>query len=502
MYDYEWDRLRVWLAQYDAVDESIESPEEIKRLDLSSKSLKELPESIGILSNLLALNLANNKLSTLPKSMKNLSSLKNLDIRRNNFESLPIEIEFLNLSSLNASGNHLSRVTISQSFKELRVLDLSTNVISSLEIFLTDENELRILNISSNLVKEIASFIGNLTHLERLDVSNNLLKKIPEEISELTSIESINFSSNQIKEIHSNFFHLEVSRVDLSANNLKELSLHSLDSLEELILDENNFVSLRLEDTFAPYLKKFSCDSCSLKNFLLPQSQYLEYISCAFNQIVNIPDAISKFKVLNYLDVGDNLIENLPESFVTLAHLQTFYAQGNPLKDEAKELLALLCPNICDVNMKFGISIERATQKDFPEMATLLGELFAIEKDFKIDYKKQITAIQCLYENSTTDMLVAKHEDKVIGMVTMQRLISSAQGDYVGQVEDLVVTKKYTKMGVGSRLLNKIRVIAQEHQYKRIQLAADMENENALVFYNKRGFNKTNLNIYHYIEVF
>jgi ribosomal protein S18 acetylase RimI-like enzyme len=84
-------------------------------------------------------------------------------------------------------------------------------------------------------------------------------------------------------------------------------------------------------------------------------------------------------------------------------------------------------------------------------------------------------------------------------MVTMQRLISSAEGDYIGQIEDLVVDEEYRKMGVASRLLNKIRVIAQEHKYKRIQLAADMDNSNALAFYNRRGFNKTNLNIYHYI---
>ena len=84
-------------------------------------------------------------------------------------------------------------------------------------------------------------------------------------------------------------------------------------------------------------------------------------------------------------------------------------------------------------------------------------------------------------------------------MITMQRLISSAEGDYVGQIEDLVVREEYQKMGVGSRLINKMRSMAVEHGYKRIQLAADVDNKNALQFYNRRGFKKTNLSVYHYI---
>jgi Leucine-rich repeat (LRR) protein len=499
MYDYEWDRLKIWLAQYGVVDGSVESAEDITRLDLSAKSLKELPESIGILSHLLVLNLANNKLSKLPESIKNLKSLRNLDIRRNSFETLPDVIELLNISSLNASGNHLKCVAISKKFRELRVLDLSANTIGSLEILLVDENELRTLNISANLIKNITPIIKTLGALERLDVSSNLLNEIPEEIVKLKSIENIDLSSNKIQKIHNNFFNLDLEIVDLSANSLKELSLYSLNSLEEITLDENDFVSLTLEDNFAPYLKKFSCDSCSLKEFLLPQSRLLEYLSYASNSISSIPDAISKYNKLKYLDLEENKIEILPDALANLVYLQIFYARGNPLHEGTKKVLEVLSPNICDLTMKFGIDIETPNEDDLIQMAKLLGTLFMIERDFQIDYEKQLSGIQRLYNTAGTDLLVAKHEGKVIGMVTMQRLISSAEGDYIGQIEDLVVDEEYRKMGVASRLLNKIRVIAQEHKYKRIQLAADMDNSNALAFYNRRGFNKTNLNIYHYI---
>jgi len=497
-YDYEWDRLKTWLDQYGAIDDSVTSPEQITRLDLSAKSLKEIPEWIGILSKLLVLNLSNNKLSSLPESMKNLQSLRNLDIRRNNFEILPDLLGSLNIIALNASGNKLRKIDILKFAKELRVLDVSGNVLGSIENFLAPINQLRTLNLSSNLIKDMRAFLPYLSYLERFNMSNNLLSEIPKEIESLDSIEELDFSSNKIEKIDSAFFDLEVEIVDLSANNLKELHLYSLESLEELTLDENSFSVLCIEDYFAPYLREFSCDSCSLKEFLLPPSESLELLCYSSNEITSIPDAIAQYTKLTHLDIEENDIQELPHSLANLVYLQTFYALGNPLSEDAKKVVEVLSPDICDLNMKSGITVEHATIEDLSQMAKLLAVLFAIEKDFQIDFEKQLLGIQTLFKDNRTDLLVAKYENSVVGMITMQRLISSAEGGYIGQIEDLVVDEKYRKMGVGSRLINKMRVIAQEYKYKRIQLAADIDNSNALEFYNRRGFNKTNLNVYHY----
>mgnify|MGYP005851570321 CR=1 FL=1 len=500
MYDYEWDRLRTWLSQYGAIDESVVSAQEITRLDLSGKSLKELPESIGILSHLLVLNLSNNRLTTLPDSMKNLTALKNLDLRRNSFELLPAFIPSLTLTSLNVSGNKLQKIDILKNAKSLKVLDASANLLSNLENFLSPENELRTLNLSSNFIKNMSPFLSNLSQLERLNMSNNFLVELPQELAHLKSIIELDFSSNKIEKIESAFFDLEVEEVDLSVNSLKRLTLHSLESLEKLTLDENSFVFLSVDESFAPYLKEFSCDSCSLSRFLLPPSKSLELLCYSSNAIKSIPDEISQYTQLNYLDLEENAIEDFPDSLGNLSNLKTLYVAQNPLTERAMKILEVLSPEICDIRMKSGITIERAKREELPQMAKLLAVLFAIEKDFAIDYEKQISAMEALYEDERTDLLVAKHEERVVGMLTMQRLISSAEGGFVGQIEDLVVYEEFRKMGVGSRLINKMRAIAQEHHYKRIQLSADVENLNALAFYNRRGFYKTNLNVYHYIS--
>ncbi|MBU0721657.1 GNAT family N-acetyltransferase [bacterium] len=499
MYNYEWDRLKTWLDQYGAIDESIQSPQEITRLDLSGNNLRSLPESIGILSHLLVLNLSNNKLNSLPEVMKNLSRLSNLDIRRNSFTQLPDILEHIPLRSLNASSNKISDISVLAQCPSLRVLDLSSNLLENIDNVFAPDNELRTLNVSSNYIKDMKNAFSSLTKIVRLNLNGNLITEIPHAIGVLGEIEELDITDNRLQTIDEAFFALDVERVDLSSNRLSSLHLHSLESLEEIILDENTFTSLSIDESFAPYLKEFSCESCGLKEFLLPASNALELLCYSCNEIQTVPDAIEKYVHLSWLDIDGNNIEDLPDSLANLSYLNTLYVNGNPLSEKSKKIIAIRNPEICDMNMKTGITIQKAKESDLSQMAELLSVLFAIETDFDIDFDKQYAGIKQLYEYEGVDLLVAKDEYIVVGMITMQRLISSAEGGFVGQIEDLVVKEEYRKMGIGSRLINKMRSIAQEYGYKRIQLAADVDNANALQFYNRRGFHKTHLSIYHYI---
>lgn len=498
MYDYEWDRLRTWLEQYGELGSEIKSAQDIIRLDLSGHSLKSIPPNFGILSKLIVLNLSNNKLESLPESIANLSSLSNLDLRRNNFKELPDVLTKISLKSLNISGNQISDISLLGVCSELRVLDVSNNLIKALEFQFPHANALRSLNLSNNFLKEMSQFFVSLENLQRLNLNNNLITKIPSYVSKMTSLEEFEITDNHVETISEDFFELELESLNLTANNLKVLHLESLDSLESISLDENNFEKLTLGDSFAPYLKEFSCDSCSLKDFLLPGSIYLETLCYSSNELTDVPDEIVKYMNLRELDIDGNNIVDLPDSLANLSGLNILYVNDNPLNEHAKKVIKILHPEICDMNMKTGITIENAQEHDLKEMAELLSVLFAIESDFEINFDKQYAGIQKLYLHEGCDLLVAKHENKVVGMLTMQRLISSAEGSYVGQIEDLVVYEEYRKMGVGSRLINKMRALAVEYGYKRIQLAADVNNANALEFYTRRGLKKTHLNVYHY----
>ena len=498
MNDLEWNRLKSWLQQYTPEADNLASPEELTRLDLSGYGIAVLPESFGLLTKLVVLNLAGNKLSALPESMQQLVHLSNLDLRRNRFEALPELLSKVPLRSLNVSGNRLSDISVLKKCLDLRVLDMSNNNLSGVEGFLSAENELRTLNLSGNFIKEMDTVFPLLSKVERLNLSQNILSAIPAGIASLQTIAELDLSDNRIAAIDEAFFVLGLEEADLSSNQLERLYLHDLDDLEKIVLDSNPLRQIEVDESFAPYLEEFSCDSCELEAFVILPSLVLTSLCFSSNAITAIPEAIGQYEKLTQLDIDGNNITELPHAMANLTRLRTLYIAGNPLSGEAKKVIGVLHPEICDINMKTGITLESAGEEDLPAMAELIGLLFAIEADFEIDYEKQLAGITKLYHSDGAEMLVAKHEGIVVGMGTMQRLISSAEGGYIGQIEDLVVKEEYRMMGVGSRLVNRMRAIAQEYGYRRIQLAADVDNANALQFYNRRGFRRTNLSIYHF----
>lgn len=494
----EWENLKVWLIGLKAIEPSIASATEIKRLDLSGKLLDELPDNFGILSELNTLNLSNNQLLSLPDSMSSMRHLGNLDIRRNHFSVLPKVISLLSLRSLNASGNMLDDVTGLMYCDTIRVLDLSVNSITLVDNIFSANNELRTVNLSHNYIKNITGLFLQLPHIERLDLSANMINNIPEMIKNMKNLVDLKITDNVIEYLHDAIFKLPIEKLDLSSNKLYWIRLEGLEELQELILDFNPIKHIEVSDDFAPFLEGFSCDGCGLKSFVPIRSKVLNLLCYSSNEIKVVPDYIGQYTQLGELDLDENSIIELPDSMANLTGLKTLYIEGNPLSESAKKVIEILQPEMCDIYMKRGITIEQASEEDLTSMAELLSILFAVEQDFTIDYEKQLAGITKLYHSAGKELLVAKHEGEVVGMITMQRLISSAEGDYIGQVEDLVVKEAYRKMGVGSRLLNKIRVIAQGNGYKRIQLAADVDNANALHFYTRRGFHQTHLKIYHY----
>jgi Leucine-rich repeat (LRR) protein len=493
-----WSEIQTWLTEQKVIDESVTAPEMIKRLDLSGHGLSELPESFGVLSELIALNLSNNALVTLPGSMENLTKLTNLDLRRNHLGKVPEVLTKLSLRSLNLSGNMLDDVSNLDACKELRVLDLSVNAITAMGDVFSVENEIRTLNLSHNYIKNVTKLLSSLPNTERLDLSGNLINHIPQSIGAMESLVELKLGDNVIEFLDDKLFGLGLETLDLSSNKLYWIRLEGLQELENIILDFNPIKHIEVSETFAPYLEEFSCDGCGLKSFVPIGSQELNVLCYSSNEITKVPEYLGGYVKLQELDLDGNDIVELPDSMANLTALDTLYIEGNPLSDAAKKIIEILHPEICDIHMKRGITIENAQREDLEAMAHLLSILFAIEQDFEIDFDKQLAGITKLYESQGKELLVAKYEGEVVGMVTMQRLISSAEGDYIGQIEDLVVKEDYRKMGVGSRLLNKMRAIAEEYGYKRIQLAADEANANAQRFYTRRGFHQTHLKIYHY----
>lgn len=142
--------------------------------------------------------------------------------------------------------------------------------------------------------------------------------------------------------------------------------------------------------------------------------------------------------------------------------------------------------------------IRQAKKSDIPPMVGLLEELFAIEDDFVIDSMKQTNGLKLLLEMPDSIALVVQIDDKIIAMATVQKLVSTAMGDYVGLIEDVVVTKAYRAQGIGKKLLHALIDECRKRGMKRLALGSDQRNQSAIEFYQKLGFKPSNMGFLYY----
>jgi len=140
-------------------------------------------------------------------------------------------------------------------------------------------------------------------------------------------------------------------------------------------------------------------------------------------------------------------------------------------------------------------TIDNACQADIPALVDLLAELFSIEKDFQPDSAKQIQGLGLLIQQPDQGAIkVARDESgKAVGMVSVQLVISTAQGSPSAWVEDMVISKAYRNAGMGKTLLEAALHWARDHGATRAQLLVDIENQPAVGYYQHLGWESTQL---------
>ncbi|MEA4986712.1 MAG: GNAT family N-acetyltransferase, partial [Anaerovorax sp.] len=85
---------------------------------------------------------------------------------------------------------------------------------------------------------------------------------------------------------------------------------------------------------------------------------------------------------------------------------------------------------------------------------------------------------------------VAKVNNEVIGFANVWTVYSIWSGGKGLTVDDLYVLPSYRKNGIGKKIMNYIVEYARDHDYKRVQLHVEMDNEKAHNLYRGLGFNE------------
>ena len=143
--------------------------------------------------------------------------------------------------------------------------------------------------------------------------------------------------------------------------------------------------------------------------------------------------------------------------------------------------------------MKLKCVVRSAALNDLESLTALLQELFEIESDFSPDSARQLSGLKLLLKKDDAVILVAESGGEVVGMCTLQTLISTAEGGPVGLLEDMLVKSYARRQGIGKTLLLAAEKWAARRGLSRLQLLTENDNEAALRFYFRCGWQRTGL---------
>ncbi|XP_069572948.1 PH domain leucine-rich repeat-containing protein phosphatase 1-like [Brachyistius frenatus] len=252
------------------------APESLTVLDLSWNKLAGVPDWVLESSRLEELDINHNCVTELPLRLLSSGSLRKLLAGWNDVSRLAERLERSQLEVLDLQHNHLQELPHNLFIKaqSLRYLNVSANKLENLpaaspsedavsgleELYvtnngltdrciplLTGHGRLKVLHLAYNQLQTFtASKLARLDQLEELDLSGNRLRSVPTTVLNCQRLHTLSAHSNCITALPEVLQLPEIKCVDLSCNELTEVSLpESLPpKLQELDLTGNPRLNL------------------------------------------------------------------------------------------------------------------------------------------------------------------------------------------------------------------------------------------------------------------
>ena len=314
---------------------------------------------------------------------KQILNVRVLDVSHNQIEDIPLSfIERMchSLHSLHINHNRLTEfpINVLHVCPQIQILILSNNLIT--ETFnsfnLTFVSDLQVLNLRDNRINSLLPMIDifkNLNNLRVLDLSHNLINNLPENPFVGTIISRLYLSNNNLTHIKTNMeieFLIEnncfgvkssLKYLDLSHNYLNSVPIEvkSCENLIELKLTNNaiaelavrsvtKFIGLRQIDISdnpikkidnksllfeVKYLNALKLNNISLSTLPILNFPHLTHLELSDNTISVIDSqCFAKTRNLRHLDLSRNQLQDVPRHiWKYMIKLQTLSLQYNPI---------------------------------------------------------------------------------------------------------------------------------------------------------------------------
>lgn len=322
-------------------------------LSLAYNKIEEIPRHVlSHMPKLITLDMGRARIRKIGgEDLRNLKELRTLICVYNEIEMLerdcfPKQLVVLSLSenritSLNGTLRDLENLNVlflnhnkltsidgelSANLSMLHSLLIHHNRLTSLPKEISNFRRLESLYLSHNEFKNLDGLIKNLDGLSVLDIQSNRLEHLArDEFQFCTNLHELDLSNNWIKSINGSLLPAgNLTRCEFSRNLLTEFSfdeIRGLEFLQKLALSHNKIEKLtgRLQNTVESdlYVVELLLDNNllqSLEGALMGMSR-LRKLSLSFNQLDMIsPEDLIGLDELEYLDISHNFLLTLQET--------------------------------------------------------------------------------------------------------------------------------------------------------------------------------------------
>ena len=140
------------------------------------------------------------------------------------------------------------------------------------------------------------------------------------------------------------------------------------------------------------------------------------------------------------------------------------------------------------------IRIRTAKKNDIPIILGLLYELGRPKPERDSDVEVFRNLVKKQISDSGKSILVAENDDvNVVGMLSLIFLPRLNRNNLELYIPEIIVTEKYQKKGIGTKLMKACISLAKENQCHKIRLESGTFRKEAHQFYKNLGFETNSL---------
>ncbi|KAF2863755.1 L domain-like protein, partial [Piedraia hortae CBS 480.64] len=177
----------------------------LRILDVQSNRIQTLPDSLGDLSDLKVLNVSANQLTSIPMDALQRVPLTDLDASANaliaSLFPLGAQGRHITLQNLMLQNNSLAALSFTSTpeLPQIRTLDVTNNHLTSLPD-VSGYHELTTLAAGENKIQDLPGGFTRLSKLRHVNLSGNVITSLDPEIGLMEALESLNLSANPLRE--------------------------------------------------------------------------------------------------------------------------------------------------------------------------------------------------------------------------------------------------------------------------------------------------------------